>query len=167
MWLVKYGLVYYTCSHGDDITFQISKRSSHYFSQAIPKEQCITKLTPIALKKAIKNDVEITGMRNAHIRDAIALCEYFAWLEREVPKGCVTEVSGAHQLELYRRELDDYVSLSFATISSSGPNGAVIHYCPTAETDRSLNTEELYLCDSGGQYRCAIIWVWLCVAPPL
>lgn len=102
-------------------------------------------------------------MRNAHvrscdckhhlyglsqqIRDAIALCEYFAWLEREVPKGCVTEVSGAHQLELYRRlwycdnhvillwrscdlirELDDYVSLSFATISSSGPNGAVIHY---------------------------------------
>lgn len=146
--------------HVTDITNQnvaskiwISKRSSHYFSQAIPKEQCITKLTPIALKKAIKNDVEITGMRNAHIRDAIALCEYFAWLEREVPKGCVTEVSGAHQLELYRRELDDYVSLSFATISSSGPNGAVIHYCPTAETDRSLNTEELYLCDSGGQYR--------------
>ena len=69
--------------------------------------------------KAIKNDVEIAGMRNAHvrscdlayhlyglslqIRDAIALCEYFAWLEREVPKGDVTEVSAAHQLELYRR----------------------------------------------------------------
>ena len=69
--------------------------------------------------KAIKNDVEITGMKNAHvrscdhslhingflpqIRDAIALCEYFAWLEREVPKGDVTELSGAHQLELYRR----------------------------------------------------------------
>ena len=70
--------------------------------------------------KAIKNHVEIAGMRNAHvrscdlryyhfcglslqIRDAIALCEYFAWLEREVPKGQLTELSAAHQLELYRR----------------------------------------------------------------
>lgn len=50
------------------------------------------------------------------------------------------------------REQPDYVSLSFPTISSSGPNGAVIHYKPQLSTARSLSTQELYLCDSGAQY---------------
>ncbi|XP_065919965.1 xaa-Pro aminopeptidase 1-like [Dysidea avara] len=131
----------------------ISKKSSYSILQVVPQNRLFTKLTPIALMKAIKNEIEITGMRNAHIRDAVAMCKYFAWLEREVPKGNLTELSAAHQLELYRKELDDFVSLSFDTISSSGPNGAVIHYKPTPETDRSLCIEELYLCDSGAQYR--------------
>lgn len=51
------------------------------------------------------------------------------------------------------REHEDFIDLSFSTISSSGPHGAIIHYSPTPETDRPITTEELYLCDSGAQFR--------------
>ncbi|XP_065838781.1 xaa-Pro aminopeptidase 1-like [Oscarella lobularis] len=115
-------------------------------------DNAVTKDSPIQLPKAIKNQAEITGMRNAHIRDAVALCEYLLWLENEVPKGSVDEISGATYLDTLRSKQDDFVSLSFPTISSVGPNGAIIHYFPTEATKRSLTTEEIYLVDSGGQY---------------
>ncbi len=69
-------------------------------------------------------------------RDAAALCSYFAWLEKHIPGGDVTEVTGADELERLRSEMDHYVGLSFPTISASGPNGAVIHYRPAADTCR-------------------------------
>jgi len=90
--------------------------------------------------------------KHTQIRDAAALCEYFDWLEKEIPKGGLTEISAADKLEDLRKQQPDYVSLSFPTISSSGPNGAIIHYMPTPETDRKLSADELYLCDSGAQY---------------
>lgn len=105
------------------------------------------------------------------MRDSAALCEYLCWLEEEVPKGKLNEVTAADKLDSLRklvavstsfehsslivsslRELPNYVSLSFPTISSSGPNGAIIHYQPNVKTARALSTSELYLCDSGGQY---------------
>ncbi|KAK2558538.1 Xaa-Pro aminopeptidase 1 [Acropora cervicornis] len=64
----------------------------------------ISEPSPLAHSKAVKNPVEIEGMRQAHIRDAIALCEYFSWLEHEVPKNSVTEISGAAKLEELRRD---------------------------------------------------------------
>lgn len=85
-----------------------------------------------------------------------------------MPKGKLNEVTAADKLESFRRyfsccpfkcshsilcrEKENFVTLSFPTISSSGPNGAIIHYCPTPTTARPLTTGELYLCDSGGQY---------------
>lgn len=131
----------------------ISNKSSYHLTSLVPKERRVSGLSPIQMLKAIKNETELQGMRNAQLRDSCALCEYLAWLEREVPKGNLTEITAADKLEALRREQVDYVSLSFATISSSGPNGAIIHYSPTAETDRKLSLDELYLCDSGGQYK--------------
>lgn len=92
-------------------------------------------------------------MRECHIRDGLALCQYFAWLEKQVEESIqVDEISGASMLEKFRSKQDNYMGLSFPTISSSGPNGAIIHYHPMPETNRRITKEELYLCDSGAQY---------------
>lgn len=131
----------------------ISSTSSLYLNSLVPKSIRHQEITPIALLKAIKNDQEIKGFINSHIRDGVALCQYFAWLEDAVAKGeQVDEMSGADKLESFRKTKDYYMGLSFTTISSSGPNGSVIHYHPAKETNRPINDKEVYLCDSGAQY---------------
>eukprot|EP01104_Vermistella_antarctica_P004148 TRINITY_DN14654_c0_g1_i1.p1 TRINITY_DN14654_c0_g1~~TRINITY_DN14654_c0_g1_i1.p1 ORF type:complete len:659 (-),score=124.35 TRINITY_DN14654_c0_g1_i1:1384-3327(-) len=111
---------------------------------------------PIILEKAIKNEVELEGMRRCHLRDAAALVSFLAWLEQELVENAnkaLDECSVADRLQEFREELTDFVSLSFDTISGSGPNGAIIHYHPMPDTCAKLSTELMYLCDSGGQYR--------------
>jgi len=131
----------------------LSSSSSAALARLAPKTRLISEPSPLAHSKAVKNPVEIEGMRQAHIRDAIALCEYFSWLEHEVPKNSVTEISGAAKLEELRREQENFVSLSFETISAVGSNGAIIHYRPAEETNRVITNQELYLCDSGAQFK--------------
>uniref|UniRef100_A0AAY4DWU0 Xaa-Pro aminopeptidase 1 n=1 Tax=Denticeps clupeoides TaxID=299321 RepID=A0AAY4DWU0_9TELE len=107
----------------------ISDKASCALTQVIPKaHRTLIPYTPICLAKAVKNATEIEGMKMAHIKDAVALCELFAWLEKEIPKGMVTEISAADKAEEYRSQQKDFVGLSFPTISSVGPNGAIIHY---------------------------------------
>ncbi|PRD21091.1 UNVERIFIED_CONTAM: Xaa-Pro aminopeptidase 1 [Trichonephila clavipes] len=102
--------------------------------------------------KAVKHEVEIECMRRAHVKDAVALCEFFAWLEDEVASGEVTEYLAALKIEDFRRQQEDYVGPSFEVISATGPNAALIHYHPSEETTRIISSDEFYLCDSGGQY---------------
>jgi Xaa-Pro aminopeptidase len=103
--------------------------------------------------KAIKNDVEAQGFINCHVRDGVALCQYFAWVEDCVKKGeYVDELTGGDKLESLRATKDKFMGLSFTTINGSGPNGSVIHYHPRAETNRQITDKEMYLCDSGAQY---------------
>uniref|UniRef100_A0A8C5CCR9 X-prolyl aminopeptidase (aminopeptidase P) 1, soluble n=1 Tax=Gadus morhua TaxID=8049 RepID=A0A8C5CCR9_GADMO len=98
-------------------------------TQVIPKtHRSQISYTPLCLAKAVKNATEIQGMKTAHIKDAVALCELFAWLEKEIPKGTVTEISSADKAEDFRSQQKDFVGLSFPSISSVGPNGAIIHY---------------------------------------
>ncbi|XP_072094981.1 xaa-Pro aminopeptidase 1 isoform X2 [Mobula birostris] len=132
----------------------ISSKASHALSEAIPKMLRLqTVYTPVCIAKAIKNPTEIEGMRRAHIKDAVALCELFAWLEKEVPKGKITEIDAADKVAELRSQQEKFVGLSFSSISSSGPNSAVIHYRPIPSTNRTLSTNEIYLLDSGAQYR--------------
>ncbi|XP_021109124.1 xaa-Pro aminopeptidase 1 isoform X5 [Heterocephalus glaber] len=132
----------------------VSDKASFAVSEAIPKDhRCCMPYTPICIAKAVKNSAESEGMRRAHIKDAVALCELFNWLEKEVSKGGVTEISAADKAEEYRRQQADFVDLSFPTISSTGPNGAIIHYAPVPETNRTLSLDEVYLIDSGAQYK--------------
>ncbi|XP_063474002.1 xaa-Pro aminopeptidase 1 isoform X3 [Symphalangus syndactylus] len=132
----------------------VSDKASYAVSETIPKDhRCCMPYTPICIAKAVKNSAESEGMRRAHIKDAVALCELFNWLEKEVPKGGVTEISAADKAEEFRRQQADFVDLSFPTISSTGPNGAIIHYAPVPETNRTLSLDEVYLIDSGAQYK--------------
>ncbi|KAJ3057386.1 hypothetical protein HK097_007565 [Rhizophlyctis rosea] len=111
--------------------------------------------SPVQAAKAIKNDVELEGFRQSHIRDAAALISYFAWLEDELvnkKNTKISEVDGADVLEKLRSQQPKFVGLSFDTISSTGPNGAIIHYKPEKETCALIDVNQIYLCDSGGQY---------------
>jgi Xaa-Pro aminopeptidase len=114
--------------------------------------EIVSEPDPCALAKAVKNPVEIEGFRGAHRRDGAALCRFLAWLAREAPKGTLTEVSAAERLEAFRRENAHFRGPSFPTISAFAGNGAVVHYRPSPQTDRSLEAGSLYLVDSGGQY---------------
>ncbi len=107
---------------------------------------------PCLQPKAIKNKVEIAGMRTAHQRDGEALCRFFAWLDEEAPTGKLDEITAAKTLETFRAETGALKEISFDTISGAGPNGAIIHYRVTEKTNRKLKPNTLYLVDSGAQY---------------
>ncbi|MFE3835616.1 aminopeptidase P family protein [Pseudogemmobacter sonorensis] len=106
---------------------------------------------PCRLPKARKNPAEIAGMREAHLRDGAAMVEFLCWLEREAP-GDLTETAVVSALEGFRRATNALHDISFDTICGAGPNGAIIHYRVTTQTDRALRAGELLLVDSGGQY---------------
>jgi Xaa-Pro aminopeptidase len=107
---------------------------------------------PCLLPKACKNQVELDGARAAHLRDGAALTRFLAWLAREAPKGGLTEIAAAERLAAFREEGELFRGPSFETISGAGPNGAIVHYRATPETDRRLEPDSLYLVDSGAQY---------------
>jgi Xaa-Pro aminopeptidase len=107
---------------------------------------------PCLLPKARKNAAELKGMRAAHRRDGAALVRFLAWLEREAPRGGVTEVSAARRLDAFRRMDPACRGPSFPTIAGAGPNGAIVHYRASGKTDRHLEPGGLFLVDSGGQY---------------
>jgi Xaa-Pro aminopeptidase len=107
---------------------------------------------PITLMKAVKNAAEIDGARAAHLRDGAAVARFLAWLDREAPKGKLTEIDAVEALETFRRETGVLKDVSFPTISGSGPNGAIVHYRVTRDTNRTLGANELFLIDSGAQY---------------
>ncbi len=108
--------------------------------------------SPITAMKAIKNQVQITGITNAHRRDGVAMVRFLKWLEKAVPKGKVTEISAADQLEAFRAMGEGFKDLSFNTISGYAANGAIIHYGPTEKSNAKLKPQGIYLIDSGGQY---------------
>jgi len=106
---------------------------------------------PILMEKACKTPAELDGMRAAHGRDGAAMVEFLAWYFAEDRSG-LTEIDMAVQLEGFRRATGELIDISFDTISSTGPNGAINHYRVTEGTNRRLERGDLFLLDSGGQY---------------
>jgi Xaa-Pro aminopeptidase len=105
--------------------------------------------------KAVKNRTEIQGFRSAHVRDGAAMVKFLYWLDHAVGKGKITEISAAAELERIRSQNSLFQGLSFETISASGAHAAIVHYGPTEETDIPLQRGDIYLVDSGAQYRDA------------
>ena len=131
-----------------------SKRTNVAIYNVLPKSSILIEGTsPANHLKSIKNETEIKGFRNAVLKDGIAMTKFYFWLEKMLKAGeKVTELSAAAKLTALRSEQPQYVMDSFASISSYGPHGAVVHYSPTPETDTELKTDSLYLLDSGAQY---------------
>ncbi|WP_434620382.1 aminopeptidase P family protein [Tabrizicola sp. M-4] len=107
---------------------------------------------PCRLPKAAKNAAEVAGMREAHLRDGAAVVEFLCWLDGAAPKGGLTEIDVVTALEGYRRATNVLHDISFDTICGAGPNGAIMHYRVTRETNRPVRMDELLLVDSGAQY---------------
>jgi Xaa-Pro aminopeptidase len=112
----------------------------------------VEKRDPVLLPKSKKNEAEIGGMRVAHRLDGVALAKFLAWFDAEAPQGGLTEIDVVTALEAFRREDPSCVDASFDTIAGAGPDGAIVHYRVTTETNRRLAPGELMLIDSGAQY---------------
>ncbi|HEC70996.1 MAG TPA: aminopeptidase P family protein [Roseobacter sp.] len=106
---------------------------------------------PCALPKACKNAAEVAGSAAAHLRDGAALVELLAWLDQQ-PTGTVTETQVVSRLEDFRSRDNALQDISFETIAGTGPNGAIMHYRVTKDTDSVLEDGQLLVLDSGGQY---------------
>jgi Xaa-Pro aminopeptidase len=107
---------------------------------------------PVTLLKAVKNGTEIAGTRSAHKRDAVALARFLAWVDREAPKGVLTEIDTVEALETFRRDTGALKDVSFPTIAGTGTNGAIVHYRVTRKSNRRIAPGDLLLIDSGAQY---------------
>jgi Xaa-Pro aminopeptidase len=107
---------------------------------------------PTILAKATKNPIEQSGHRSAQARDGAALTRYLHWLSQEAQKGELTELSAAAKLHEFRKATGMLKDLSFDTISAAGPNGAQCHYKVDEKSNRAIEPNSVYLCDSGGQY---------------
>ncbi|XP_059293249.1 aminopeptidase P1-like isoform X2 [Lycium ferocissimum] len=137
-------------------------------------DKVLLQQSPLAVAKALKNPVEIKGLKKAHIRDGAAVVQYLVWLDKQMQEiyGAsgyfmeavsteqkkqlgtrrLTEVSVSDKLEEFRASMEHFRGLSFPTTSSVGSNAAIIHYKPEAETCAELNPDCIYLFDSGAQY---------------
>ncbi|XP_051127098.1 aminopeptidase P1 [Andrographis paniculata] len=136
-------------------------------------DKVLQQSSPLALAKALKNPIEMEGLKNAHIRDGAAVVQYLVWLDKQMQEiyGApgyfvdgevnkkdqlrstkLTELSVSDKLEEFRASKEHFRGLSFPTISSVGPNGAIIHYSPEPETCAELDPNSMYLFDSGAQY---------------
>lgn len=109
--------------------------------------------SPVGLRKSVKNEVEIAGMREAHLEDGVAMERFLHWLQTSVEAGdAVNEYEASRKLHEFRSEIEGFRGESFETISAYGPNAALPHYVTPEEGSAEIYAEGLYLCDSGGQY---------------
>lgn len=109
--------------------------------------------SPVKLRKAVKNEVEISGMKDAHVEDGVAMERFLYWLEKMLEAGdSISEYAASRKLHEFRAEADGFRGESFETISAYGPNAALPHYVTLELGSAELFRNGLYLCDSGGQY---------------
>ena len=111
---------------------------------------------PVALPRAIKNQSEIKGSYQAHLRDGVAVSRFLYWLDQQAP-GSIDEIIAVKKLETLRRQTAEkfgskLMDNSFDTISGAGAHGAVVHYRVTLDSNAMLEDNSLYLVDSGAQY---------------
>ena len=130
-----------------------SNSAAYWFEQALGPANVVNGPDLCVSAKAIKTAAEIAGARAAHLRDGAAVVRFLTWLDDTAEHGILDEISAVEKLEACRRETGALLDISFPTISGSGPNGAIVHYRVTETTNRRIEPGELFLVDSGGQYR--------------
>ena len=129
------------------------KTCSIYFEKILAKKlKIIKKEDPIYFLKSIKNKIELDNMINAHLIDGVALTKFIFWLKQK-KKLNITEVDAQNKLEHFRKRNPKYLFPSFNTIAGSGKNGAIVHYRANKNNTKFLKKNEIFLCDSGGQYK--------------
>ncbi|KAK9678236.1 hypothetical protein RND81_11G198200 [Saponaria officinalis] len=160
--------------HGCNLIWMDPGSCCYALYSKLKPDQVSLQQSPLALSKALKNPVEMDGLKNAHVRDGAAVVQYLVWLdkqmqerygasgyfseakaERKQPSEAqkLTEVTVSDKLEGFRASKEHFRGLSFPTISSVGSNAAIIHYGPEPDTCAEMDPDRIYLFDSGAQYQ--------------
>ncbi len=138
--------------HGDNFIID-DKSCSIYFENIIKsKFRIVRREDPTYILKAIKNKTEINHMIKAHVHDGVALTKFLFWI-KNVNKKQINEVQAQNKLERFRKLNKNYLFPSFETIAGSGKNGAIVHYRANKKNCRNIKKRDIFLCDSGGQYK--------------
>jgi len=134
--------------------FVIDNKTLSVFNENTIKSKfkIICRNDPCYFFKSIKNPTEMQNMIQSHILDGVAVTKFLFWI-KNLKKIKVTEIDAEKKLESLRKKNKKYLYPSFGTIAGSGPNGAIVHYRATKKTNRIINKKDLFLCDSGGQYK--------------
>ena len=129
------------------------KTCSLFFEKILRKKfKVVKKEDPIYLLKSIKNKIEIQNMINSHILDGVALTKFLYWIKM-INKNKITEYYAQKKLEKFRKMSRNYLYPSFNTIAGTGANGAIVHYRATKQNTKIIKKNDIFLCDSGGQYK--------------
>ena len=128
------------------------KTCSIFYENIIKSKFKIKKIgDPTYILKSIKNKTEINNMKKAHISDGVALSKFLYWIKGNKTK--ITEVDAQNKLEKFRKINKNFLYPSFDTIAGSGKNGAIIHYRANKQNCKVIKNDDIFLCDSGGQYK--------------
>ncbi len=135
--------------------FIIDKNTCSIFFEnlILAKNKILKQKDPIYFFKSIKTNNEIKNIQKAHIADGLALTKYLFWLKKNFYKKKITEISASQKLYNFRNKNKNFLFPSFPTISGTGPNGAIIHYRASKKTNLQIKKGDIYLVDSGGQYK--------------
>jgi len=138
--------------NGKKVIIDIKTCSVFYENILKEKFELLKKEDPIYLLKSIKNKKEIKNMVNSHIIDGVALTKFIYWI-KNINKKKITEFYAQNKLEYFRKKNKEYLYPSFNTIAGTGGNGAIVHYRATKNNTKKINKKDIFLCDSGGQYK--------------
>ena len=131
----------------DDLTCSI------FYKNTIKRNNFILKNTdPIYFFKSQKNKIEIKNTKKVHEYDGAALTKFLFWIQKNFKKEKITELTAQKKLLNFKKKFKKFKYPSFPTISSTGPNGAIVHYNVSKKTNRVLMNNSIYLVDAGGQY---------------
>lgn len=129
------------------------RRTCYQFLSIFPSSVNVIKGTnPTVYLKSVKNSVEIENIKLAMIQDGVALTRFFKWLEENIGKIKITEISASEKIKAFRKSGKGFAGLSFASIAGYGLHAALPHYCPNEDSDIELKPNCLFLLDSGGHY---------------
>lgn len=127
--------------------------TNYTLAKMVKCQEIVTKPSPVPALKAVKNEAEIRGFRNAMLKDGIAMVKFLKWLKPAVEAENETEMSLDDKLTSLRAEQPLFKGKSFETIVGYEAHGAIVHYEATPETNIPVKPHGLVLIDSGGQYQ--------------
>lgn len=127
-------------------------KTSDTIARSLTEAPTVFAPSPVTLLKAVKNEVQIAGVRQAMERDGVALVKLYMWLEENIPSGNVKEYDVARKAIEFRSESPLYRGESFGLIAGYNEHGAIVHYEPEENGSATLKPEGMLLIDCGGQY---------------
>ena len=137
--------------NGNNFSLDKNTCSNYYEKIILSKFRIQFENDPCYFYKSIKNNTEISNLKKIHVRDGVALTKFIYWIKNR--KKNVDEIQASKKIEFFRKKNKSYLFPSFNTISGSGPNASIIHYAVNKKSNRIISKKDIFLIDSGGQYR--------------